>query len=215
MGTINHAAQSCQKVASVHLALEGFVSQVENGQRSPSVGSLARAAQGIGVSSDYLLGLTDGPSQVSSGPSVEFTVVRAETVAAGFDGQSTLIESEGPYPFRAGRLREEDIDPEHSAVFNVGGSSMYPTLPDGCTILVDYRRTTLSDHHIYVYRSDGDLFVKRMKLRWPPVKRPRGEWWWCSDNPADGCSRWKATDTVLGEVRWVGHALNDGVSKGP
>ena len=92
---------------------------------------------------------------------------------------------------------------------------MYPTLPDGCTILVDYKRTTLSDNHIYVYRSDRDLFVKRIQLRWPPVNRPQGEWWWCSDNPAGGCSRWKPTDNLLGEVRWVGHALNDGVSKGP
>ncbi len=40
---------------------------------------------------------------------------------------------------------------------------MYPVLPDGAAILVDYLCKTLIEHCIYVYRTSDTLLVKRAK----------------------------------------------------
>ena len=139
---------------------------------------------------------------------VAFVTIETETAAAGFDDLSTVRPAEGDYPFRRQRLIEgEGIDPDHARVFRVAGNSMYPFLPDGSAILVDYQRTDLTDHCIFVYRTNGSMLVKRAKMC-------DQEWWWISDNPMGGRERVKPSDQVRGEVRWVGHALNHGISYG-
>ena len=56
-------------------------------------------------------------------------------------------------------------------------------------------------------------------LTLPPVlvaELHEGQWYWGGDNASIGeCKLWESDDEVLGEVRWVGHALNSEISYGP
>ena len=183
-----------------------MISKAENGRTGFVLDGMAAASRVLGVSTDWLLGVTDiaAPSM-----GVEFIPIDTEPAFAGFDRESTVLPADGPYPFRRERLSEgEGIDPAQARVYQVDGNSMYPVLPDGSTILVDYQRTMLMENCIFIYRTNGAMFIKRSK-------KCMDEWWWCSDNPMGGNVLVKKTDTVIGEVRWVGHTLNYGISYGP
>ena len=60
----------------------------------------------------------------------------------------------------------------YDRVFIVSGHSMFPALPDGSTILVDYQRTTLRDGNIYLFSSNASLLVKRARRE--SQEHPRG-----------------------------------------
>jgi phage repressor protein C with HTH and peptisase S24 domain len=77
---------------------------------------------------------------------------------------------------------------------------MEPTLPDGCSILVDRSSRELRDGRIFVIREDSGLLVKRLR-------RNDGRWWLVSDN-----TEWMPTPlgldaVVVGEVRWMGRLV--------
>ena len=121
--------------------------------------------------------------------------VREVRPAAGSGAEVFGEEVVGYVPFRADWLKERSIDPEQADVVQVSGPSMEPTLPDGCSILVDRSRRKLQPKHIYVLRNEDGLVVKR-------VDRNRDGWWVISDNPAWlPVSLTEETD-IIGEVRW-------------
>ncbi len=88
------------------------------------------------------------------------------------------------------------IDPEQSNIISVRGESMEPTLPDGCSILVDRKRRDPHQGRIYVMRTEDGLVVKRLGLD------EEGRWEIRSD-----CPDWRVTPMspgteIIGEVRW-------------
>ena len=98
--------------------------------------------------------------------------------------------------FRNDWLLSHSIDPEQSNIISVRGESMEPTLPDGCSILVDRKRREPQDGRIYVMRTEEGLVVKRLGLD------EEGRWEIRSDSPD-----WRATPMspeaeIVGEVRW-------------
>ena len=191
-----------------------MISKIERGDREFPARRLVTACRELGVSADWLLGLVeDAPSEEDTAiypHDPAFVAVHSGAVGAGYPGGSVEIkEVDSAYPFRADRLREEGIDPRHARVFQMVGDSMYPVLPDGSTILVDYKRNSLSSNCIYVLRTDGDVLVRRA-VHWT-----NREWWWHSALPSWKARKVSPDDQILGEVRWVGHALNDGISRGP
>ena len=66
--------------------------------------------------------------------------------------------------FRNDWLLSHSIDPEQSNIISVRGASMEPTLPDGCSILVDRKRREPHEDRIYVMRTEEGLVVKRLGL---------------------------------------------------
>ena len=81
----------------------------------------------------------------------------------------------------------------------VTGASMEPTLPDGCTILVNLHSTERRHGSIFVVRRDGELVIKRV------VRTDKTSWMLVSDNPdkhAWPSLPWPADASVVGEVRW-------------
>ena len=121
--------------------------------------------------------------------------VREVRPAAGSGADVFGEEVVGYVPFRADWLKERSIDPEQADIVQVSGPSMEPTLPDGCSILVDRSRRELQPKRIYVLRNEDGLVVKR-------VDRNREGWWVISDNPAWlPVSLTEDTD-IVGEVRW-------------
>ncbi len=121
--------------------------------------------------------------------------VREVRPAAGSGAEVFGEEVVGYVPFRADWLKERSIDPEQADVVQVSGESMEPTLPDGCTILVDRSRRELQPKHIYVLRNEDGLVVKR-------VDRNREGWWVISDNPAWLPVMLTEDTDIVGEVRW-------------
>ena len=103
--------------------------------------------------------------------------------------------------FRNDWLLSHSIDPEQSNIISVRGESMEPTLPDGCSILVDRKRREPQDGRIYVMRTEDGLVVKRLGLD--------EEGWWelLSDSP-DWQTALMSHDTeIIGEVRWYAVSL--------
>ena len=121
--------------------------------------------------------------------------VREVSPAAGSGAEVFGEEVVGYVPFRRIWLAHHGIDPAQADIVQVSGPSMEPTLPDGCSILVDRSRRELQPKCIYVLRNEDGLVVKR-------VDRNRDGWWVISDNPAWlPVSLTEETD-IVGEVRW-------------
>ena len=122
------------------------VSKILAGRAQPSLEKLIQIAMYLNTSLDYLLELTDEPGPAAVGKpgeaaDVAFVETPAQPSLAGLSGCSTVLPAEGSQPFRRRQLLEtQGIDPNRSKVFRVVGDSMMPTLPHGCTILVDYTR---------------------------------------------------------------------------
>ena len=78
---------------------------------------------------------------------------------------------------------------------------MAPTLPDGCSILVDRKRGEPHEGRIYVMRTDEGLVVKRLD------KDEKGRWLVVSDNPDWPPAPLLYGTDIIGEVRWLGRAF--------
>ena len=98
--------------------------------------------------------------------------------------------------FRNDWLRDHSIDPKQANIIGVRGPSMEPTLPDGCSILVDRKRREPHDDRIYVMRIEEGVVVQRLR------QDDRGWWQVVSDNQDwDDVPMLYGTE-IIGEVRW-------------
>ena len=189
-------------------------------------GVLASFARDQDVSMDYLVGLTDDPTPWSQrqnvaraptdevpesrvdfeggndGPSGRRPVEVLEVASAAGGGAEVYDETPvGLLWFRSDWLNRHGIDPQESNIISVQGESMEPTLPDGCSILVDKNRRTLGEGRIYVMRTNDGLVVKRVG------EDEDGCWQMLSDNPAWSPVPLVEETEIIGEVRWLGRTL--------
>lgn len=88
-------------------------------------------------------------------------------------GEGIVIDTEhesGRLAFRRDWLRSvTSAAPEQLAVITVRGDSMFPTLADGDTILVDLTQRTPAGDGIYIIRFGEFVLVKRLHI--DPVRR--------------------------------------------
>ena len=98
--------------------------------------------------------------------------------------------------FRRDWLDSHGIDPTQCVVIGVRGESMEPTLPDGCSILLDRSRRRRRDHGIFVINADDGLIVKRLG-------KSGRRWLLLSDHPSWEPMPWPREAEVMGEVRWA------------
>ena len=224
-GTRLRAAREAAEKDQIEVALElGFrtqqaVSHIECGRSSIHADRIAPAAKLLGVSTDYLLGVTDDPTPATerlnrqlvsdlpngersaplapSGPPGVRPVPIRELAAAAGGGALDLDETiRGYLCFRHDWLDRQAIDPTHADVIKVRGESMEPTLPDGCSILLDRRRRGMRSGRIYVVRTDEGVVVKRLR-------RDGRRWALTSDHPRWSPRPWPADADIIGEVRWM------------
>ena len=208
----------------------GTISRVEAGKSSLRLDGLARAARELGVSTDYLLGLTDDPMPYAKMATrlAELDTLKHELTGAasplhdlealGQNGQNPdntryvevheveaaagsgrLIEDApviGHLAFQRDWLKRHRIDPDQCTVIGVDGDSMEPTLPDGCSILVDHSRRSRRRGKIYVLQAEDGLIVKR-------AGREKSGWRILSDNPYWPPAPWPEGARIIGEVRWT------------
>ena len=201
-----------------------LISMVEHGRANLSVANLTAAAKALGVSVDFLCGLTTDPT-----PAHRLATELADTVTrvrdleeqqayvstadegdyvgvselAGAAGGGAIVNQEritGRVKFRREWLARHGLAASACRVIQVLGESMEPTLVDGCSILVNQSSQRRRVGRIFVVRTDDGLVVKRAG------KDRAGAWQLVSDNPnkqAWPTAPWPDNSPVIGEVKWA------------
>ena len=130
-------------------------------------------------------------------PGARAAVEVMELRAAAGSGAEVLDETVvGRIWFQRDWLDARAIDPTQAVIIGVRGESMEPTLPDGCSILVDRSRRRRRNDHIYVLRTGDGIVVKRLA-------RSADGWQVVSDHPAWETIAWPDDAEVIGEVGWM------------
>ena len=179
---------------ALDFASQGAISNIECDRSAIHVDRLAPAAKTLGVSTDYLLGLTDDPTPAAelsqrviaadtanakpASPLVERWAAEARpqdlpharyveiyevAATAGGGAEIDCERIKGWLAFRRTWLDEHALDHRQCMVIGVSGESMEPTLPDGCSILVDRICKRQRHDRIYVIRTDEGIVVKRAR----------------------------------------------------
>ena len=171
------------------------VSAVERGRSFLAEDGLLNAARELGVSLDWLFGLTDDPAPPSSRTPIASDRERLGGFGVSAGPGSDSLEGSSDDRTRAGRdlLRSLLINLDDWDVQLVSGDSMEPTLQDGFLVLVDPNQLEMRDGCIYLMRTPGGLVVKR--LVW------NGGWFVVSDNPRWPPSLMTDEISLVGEVK--------------
>ena len=193
------------------------ISKVEHGKSALRIDGAVKAAETLGVSLDYLTGLTDDPtpsarltakvSELDDASAVttdeedghSIDVMELDT-AAGAGAVVDFERVKDRIRFRRSWLRKHGLVAHQCKVLGVKGESMDPTLTDGCSILIDFNRRRRIEGRIFVVRTDDGLIVKRAG------KSRTGNWQLVSDNSdkQDWPTRpWPNDAEVIGEVKWA------------
>ena len=192
-----------------------MISHVETGRSGLLGEGLAKAAEVLGISVDYLLGRTNDPRPVDilvrAAESVlddDPHLVRIPRVAAVTGGlmyryDDTVVDW---LPFPRKWLDEQKIDPNNCRLMGVSGKFMEPTLPEGSTILVDRGQHEFQSNCIYVmelqwrFREELESALVARRVVWDQREED-----WCYTNDAGGwgTSTFEVEPIVIGEVRWV------------
>ncbi len=135
-------------------------------------------------------------------PGARHIEIREADVAAG-GGAINLDEPpvKGYLAFQRTWLDRHALDPTRCVVIDVRGESMEPTLPDGCSILVDRGRRRWRKGRIFVFLTGDGLIVKRAD------EGETGERLLASDHPAWAPVVFPGDASILGEVAWTARTL--------
>ena len=215
-----------QLAAKMGLTREA-ISMIELGRSRVRVDRLATAARMLGVSTDYLEGLTEDPTPAdqlsralaaaTGGQLLDDRNARGAAPADGdYVGVYVLALSAGSgdaagdervtgrLKFRMTWLARHGLVARNCRVIGVIGESMEPTLADGCSILVNHASRRRHLGHIYVVRTGDGLVVNRAG------RDPVGVWQLVSDNPDKLIwpnRPWLPEAEIVGEVRWAARTL--------
>lgn len=103
--------------------------------------------------------------------------------------------------FRRGWLERLGLNAEDCMVIGVKGDSMVPTLPDGCSVLVDRSSTEWHPPRILLVLTVDGLIVKCAG------EGEDGAAIMQSDNPYWPASPLPEGAEVIGRIRWMAHVL--------
>ena len=222
-------ARTLRGFSQLHLAAgtsntRPLISMVEHGRANLSVADLTAAAKTLGVSLDFLCGLTTDPTparQLARELADSTTRVRdleeqkayVATADDGGDyvgiselagaGGAAVVDHEpitGRVKFPREWLSRYGLAAGECRVIQVLREPMEPTLVHGCSILVNHASRRRRVGRIFVVRTDDGLVVKRAG------KDRAGAWQLVTDNPnkqACPTAPWRDDAPVIAEVRWA------------
>lgn len=135
-------------------------------------------------------------------PGTRHVEIREADVAAG-GGAVNLDEApvKGYLAFQRAWLDRHALDPTQCVVIEVRGESMEPTLPEGCSILVDGTRRRWRQGRVFVFLTGDGLIVKRAD------EDETGKRLLASDHPAWAPIALPGDASILGEVAWTARTL--------
>ena len=210
------------------------ISTVEQDRAGTSIRTALAAAEALGVSMDYLVGLVNDPTPtrellsnvraktallVDLGisdqtddeeqlefDSEDFVGVNEIVASAGRGSRADVINERitGRIKFRRPWMESHGMEPDLCRVMTVIGESMEPTLPDGASILFDMGQQEPRDRRIFVVRIEEEIVAKRL------IRHPDAGWLLKSDNPdKQGWPTvpWPDEAKIAGEVRWLWRSL--------
>ena len=144
----------------------------------------------------------DMPSQGSPVP-----VTKLSVIAGG--GRETKQEAAtGHVWFDRDWLHRHRLDPGRCVMIKVKGNSMEPTLPEGCSILVNRAQTTWCHEAIYIVRTSDGLLAGRAR------ETDGGDRMFTSDQHSWDDLPWPDDAKIMGQVVWVARGLTDTTAKG-
>jgi transcriptional regulator with XRE-family HTH domain len=199
-----------------------MISHVESG-RSGLVGEgLSKAATVLGVSLDYLCGMTDDPTPADllANGSVEnqegpVDLVRVPKVAAvvGSDAGNDAYDSTilARLPFSGEWLRERGVDPGNCHLVDVKGHLMEPSIPNGSCIFVNLGAQEFKHNGVFLLQFEQQIIERTLRYLMPVrLSLEKGvaegtayeDWYLSADGDKD--SRWPVSlyniKRVIGEV---------------
>ena len=147
----------------------------------------------------------DALAKRSEGPDPEnWVLVKALMASAGAVVGNQ--EAETYLAFRKDWLARRGMS-ENCVVISVPGSSVAsvdPDLPRATSLLVDRDRRRPEEGRVYLLVVDDRLLVRRAVWR-------GGKWMMATDDLEHGRAAWREDAEVIGEVRFVSHAMQDDV----
>ena len=155
-----------------------MISHVETGKSGFVGEGLTRVAEVLGVSIDYLFGLTNDPTPISAltqavkadgtnSPGVAM-VPLVSTIVGDVRGRGIYDETIVdilPLPKRW--LTDRGVSADHCHLVGHKGAWMEPKLPDGCIILVDIASKEFRDDSIFLLQFEEQIMDKTAKYLTP------------------------------------------------
>ena len=192
---------------------QSAIAHVEAGHRGLSFARAMDAARALGVSLDWIAGLTDDPRPASQRPNTKpVSYLAADYVVAPWAqdvraaaGAALPVFDEAAAEFGVALHRSilpDWVRHDRLICISAAGDSMHPTLRDGDLVTLDHSRTDPLDGAIFVLRSDAGVAIKRLR------GRPGGPWRLTSDNPRYPPRPVTAAHRIIGRVAWSGPPRN-------
>ena len=184
------------------------IANIETGRRGLSLERATDAAQALGVSLDWLVGLTDDPTPADQrlSPSEVTDLPGAAWLIAPYARDVRAAAGAGVEPWHeaadCGVALHRSVLPswaraEGLICIRATGNSMEPDIHDGDLVVLDRTSAEPVDGQTFVLRIDDGLIVKRLRRR-------GAAWEITSDNRRYGPRGVAAEDRVIGRVAWSG-----------
>ena len=120
--------------------------------------------------------------------------------AAGDGAVDTAETASGVVWFRKDWLAEHGLDATQCSIIKVRGESMEPTLPEGCSVLVNRASRGRQAGRIFVLRTEDGVVVKRLAVE--------GQTWsLVSSHPDWRPQEWPVGAEIVGRVEWMAMTL--------
>lgn len=143
-------------------------------------------------------------SEIHDRPDAGYVAIRTFDPAEGGSPEIEHAPVVGYLAFQRGWLERRAVDPDHCTILKVRGDAMEPTLPDGCSILVDHQRRRRRLGHIFALRTGDDLMVRRAG------RDQSGRWVLVSDHHLRPPVPWSYRKSeVAGEVRLMARSCSE------
>ena len=162
-----------------------MISNVETGRSALLLDGAVKAAQTLGVSLDYLTGLTDDERPAAQLAARVNELQDAQARPTGAAGSARVL------PFARPGIRTVPF---------VQGAGIAAGAGAAAVILVDCQRTTRRRDKVFAVRTDDGPVVKRLR-------HDEAGWRLMSDNRAYAPRSWPAHGRVIGQVMWTGRTL--------
>lgn len=148
--------------------------QWEAGSTEPPISAIGQLAHLYKVSPQYLIFGTDGDTPIetpntAANDEYYYVPYYRDIVASAGGGKFSdgVIGTDDFLAFRRDWINRTNLVATELVALNTDGDSMFPTIPENATILVDKSKNIAKDGRIYVVRIDDRLYVKR--TQWLPT----------------------------------------------